>query len=576
MRARQTVVSTERILTRKSGVLVFCLACTCLQTAQAVQWERVVGARSPAVVILDEQPLWWFSPTYYSTGPQTFILTNIQYDGSRRVEYYGTAISGAYIVETHIYDANYFGSRVTGFKETRFYPISGNSYKIAIAGATYDSSGYVQDGYSVTVELDSTLVLPSRATDPSPGNNGTDAAPGMNLSWSRARGAASYDIYVGKDPNLDATAFKENCTSTTFFSGLLEYGTTYYWRVDSKNFNGTTPGDTWVFSTVTSTPDTILYVDEKAVGANDGTSWANAYNCLHDALLNASYYRNRRVDVLVAQGTYVPDQGSEIVPPDSFAAFQLTNKVFVKGGYAGRGKKDPGARDVAAYRTILSGAPGVTDSIHVVIGSGTNGTAVLDGFIITGGAANLSGSALGYGKGGGMYNSKGSPTLINCTFWANTAKDYGGGMYNSESSPILINCTFSGNSAKSGGGMYNESSSGPIMTNCILWNETPGQTFSNSLSRCIVTYSDVQGGCTGEGNINTDPLFADPNNGDLHLKSQAGRWDPSSGSWVIDDVHSPCIDAGDPASPVGLEPEPNGGRINMGAYGGTAEASKSK
>ncbi len=44
---------------------------------------------------------------------------------------------------------------------------------------------------------------------------------------------------------------------------------------------------------------------------------------------------------------------------------------------------------------------------------------------------------------------------------------------------------------------------------------------------------------------------------------------------MIDDVMSPCIDAGDPMSPIGYEPFPNGGIINMGAYGGTAEASKS-
>jgi len=92
--------------------------------------------------------------------------------------------------------------------------------------------------------------------------------------------------------------------------------------------------------------------------------------------------------------------------------------------------------------------------------------------------------------------------------------------------------------------------------------------------------------------LNGDPLFAapgrwDPNgtpdnpnddfwgNGDYHLKSQAGRWDPNSKSWVTDAVTSPCIDAGDPMSPIGLEPFPNGGRVNMGAYGGTAEASKS-
>jgi len=59
------------------------------------------------------------------------------------------------------------------------------------------------------------------------------------------------------------------------------------------------------------------------------------------------------------------------------------------------------------------------------------------------------------------------------------------------------------------------------------------------------------------------------------LKSQAGRWDANEGRWTKDDVTSPCIDAGDPKSPIGYEPFPNGGRVNMGAYGGTTEASKS-
>ena len=92
--------------------------------------------------------------------------------------------------------------------------------------------------------------------------------------------------------------------------------------------------------------------------------------------------------------------------------------------------------------------------------------------------------------------------------------------------------------------------------------------------------------------LHADPLFANPGywdangtpndtnddfwiEGDYHLKSQAGRWDPNSQSWVQDEVTSPCIDAGDPNSPTGHEPFPNGGIINIGAYGGTAEASKS-
>ena len=91
-----------------------------------------------------------------------------------------------------------------------------------------------------------------------------------------------------------------------------------------------------------------------------------------------------------------------------------------------------------------------------------------------------------------------------------------------------------------------------------------------------INYSDVfDEAWAGAGNINTDPCFADANSSDYHLKSQAGRWDANEGRWTTDEVTSLCIDAGDPASPVGLEPFPNGGIINMGAYGGTIEASKS-
>ncbi len=132
--------------------------------------------------------------------------------------------------------------------------------------------------------------------------------------------------------------------------------------------------------------------------------------------------------------------------------------------------------------------------------------------------------------------------------------------------------------------------------NCIIWDCQEPVTLADSSnteiedigSHITISYSDIEGGIGGisvdgdfstvtwgDGNLNVDPQFTNPNTGDYHLKSQAGRFDPNSESWVIDDVTSPCIDAGDPNSPIGDEPEPNGGRINMGAYGGTAEASKS-
>ncbi|MHC4559970.1 MAG: hypothetical protein ACYS80_21990 [Planctomycetota bacterium] len=102
-----------------------------------------------------------------------------------------------------------------------------------------------------------------------------------------------------------------------------------------------------------------------------------------------------------------------------------------------------------------------------------------------------------------------------------------------------------------------------------------GEIYNENNSIIEIVYSDVQGGWPDKGNIDAEPLFADPNNGDYHLKSQAGRWTSTSESWIKDDVTSPCIDAGDPQDPIGQEPFPNGGIVNMGAYGGTAEASKS-
>jgi len=399
---------------------------------------------------------------------------------------------------------------------------------------------------------------------------------------------------------------------------------------------------------------TTIYVDDDAIGANNGTSWENAYVYLQDALADADI-AEKPVEIHVAKGIYRPNAGLLAIPEFDWrtTTFHLINGVTIKGGYAGFKEAEPDTRDVEFYETILSGdlngddveavnpedllyEPTRSDnSYHVVTGSGTKKTAKLDGFTIIAGNAN--GRPL-HGIGGGMQNKSGSPTiinskfswnsgvyaggvdndhsepiLVNCTFSKNSAEYFGGGMDNLHSTPTLINCVFCGNSAMMGGGMDNivsdpilinctfsgnitqresgairNMNSQPILTNCILWDNTLPQIWGKS----SISYSNIQGGWEGEGNIDVDPLFVepgywdtngtsdDPNDdfwvgGDYHLKSEYGRWDSVSESWVVDDVTSPCIDAGDPNSLVGDEPEPNGGRVNMGVYGGTAEASKS-
>ena len=116
------------------------------------------------------------------------------------------------------------------------------------------------------------------------------------------------------------------------------------------------------------------------------------------------------------------------------------------------------------------------------------------------------------------------------------------------------------------------------LENCIVWgnsSDPSGNCPDEIFGSPTVSYSDIRGGWPDDGNIDTDPCFANPDANDFHLKSEAGRWDPVAGNWVIDTVTSPCIDAGDMSSPIGYEPFPNGGVINMGAYGGTVQASKS-
>jgi hypothetical protein len=205
----------------------------------------------------------------------------------------------------------------------------------------------------------------------------------------------------------------------------------------------------------------VAYVDDTAGGADNGTSWADAFRDLQSALAVSAPGQTIRV----AQGTYKPTSGT-----GRGASFVLRSGVALYGGYAGYGAAAPFARDVAQYVSTLSGdigTPGdpADNSYHVVVGGGADATGVLDGFTIIGGNANGN-AAYSYDRGGGMYNDSSSPTLANCTFTGNSSSG-GGGMYNNSSSPTLTNCTFTANSARDGGGMYNNSSS-PTLTNCTF------------------------------------------------------------------------------------------------------------
>lgn len=110
------------------------------------------------------------------------------------------------------------------------------------------------------------------------------------------------------------------------------------------------------------------------------------------------------------------------------------------------------------------------------------------------------------------------------------------------------------------------------VVNSILWGNAPQEILPTDTATASIRYSDIAGGWPGAGNVILDPAWAP---GGYHLQSCAGHWDPTTSQCACDAATSPCIDAGDPQYPVGQEPVPNGGIINLGAYGGTATASKS-
>ena len=196
-------------------------------------------------------------------------------------------------------------------------------------------------------------------------------------------------------------------------------------------------------------------------------------------------------------------------------------------------------------------------------------------------------------SGGGLKCDLGSPQLKNCIISNNISTDYGGGVDCYLADLNLVNCNIINNIAGSKGGAIYAVNSNVIIRNSIIWFNSAawGEQFALYQGAAAISYCDIQGGNSmvydpcgiliwGDENIEEDPCFAyfdvgdDPCLWDFHLQSIYGRWDESSSSWVTDSHTSPCLDGGDSASPWDNEPWPNGKCINMGAYGGTVEASK--
>jgi hypothetical protein len=297
-------------------------------------------------------------------------------------------------------------------------------------------------------------------------------------------------------------------------------------------FDGTI--DMGAFENSPCPPANILYVNNNATGNNDGSSWADAYTNLQDAIDLADACTNVN-QIWVAAGTYYPtkdpfDNASPADPRDK--TFYLKDGVKLYGGFDGT-ETAISQRDFVANETILSGdfddddvvtGSGSTlsfnnngeNAYHVVLSVSDSPTTVLDGFTITGGNANVNSAitvetlAISRRFGGGMFNRDSSPSISNTSFSGNSADNSGGGMYNLDSSsPSISNTSFSGNSAdNSGGGMRNDSSSPSILNTSFSGNSAGDgggmYNFASSPSILNTSFNGNSANNSGGGVYNLD------------------------------------------------------------------------
>jgi hypothetical protein len=409
---------------------------------------------------------------------------------------------------------------------------------------------------------------PGQASNPTPSNGVAGVSITTDISWTAGNNTTSHDVYFG---TTNPPPFIGNQTSTTYDTGTMDINTTYYWRIDEKNVNGTTIGDIWNFKTkispnVNNVPSEYSTIQAAINAAGSGDT------------------------VVIAPGTYTGPGNKDL----DFAGKAITVR-----------SADPNDPDVVAATVINCEGSSSNPHRGFYFHSGEGVNSIIMGLSITNGYgpnANIS----GYGDqsvGGGIFcNNNSGPTILKCKINGNTARHGGGICCYGTSSPTISHCiitgnnTFNyglgagincmggsatvehcviyGNTCTSTGGLFCSRSCNITISHSIVWNNSSpfqlnvGTEGDSDHSHLTVSYSDIMGGQAGAGvslgrlatltwgtgNINSDPFFVYPGNGNYHLSAS-----------------SPCIDAGDPSYISGGETDIDGdarvlnGRIDIGA-----------
>jgi len=333
----------------------------------------------------------------------------------------------------------------------------------------------------------------------------------------------------------------------------------------------------------------VIFVNSEAKGADKGDSWADAFTELQKALSIALPGDEIWVAAGTYTPDYDESIGKHSGDREATFRLKNGVAIYggFDGTESSREERDYKINVSVLSGNIGNKKKNSDNSYHILTGSDTDSAAILDGFTVSEGKGD--GPSWMTRCGAGIFNENGSPTLRHVVFSSNTVLYQGGAMYNQKSDPALHDVLFSGNTAESGGGMFNSSSSplltavvfydnradisgggmqnsdnsnptldrvtfarnsaqyggatgnrensNPVATNSIFWGniaETEGSQIYDAAigadltigSLSSVTYSIVEGGQEGAGNIDSDPLFADMDKGDLRLMSGS----PASGA----------------------------------------------
>ncbi len=325
---------------------------------------------------------------------------------------------------------------------------------------------FTDSGSNVGATIEADEVLPSCGTEsPQEGSVWWTYTADEEGALTIDTGDSDFDLVLSLWTGSEHPLESLGCTDSDA-GGVVDVmsGDTYHIRI--SGYDGDDVGEIGLH--VSLAPPDPVYVDDTATGTEDGSSWADAYTSLLDAL------EDEESEIWIAEGTYSNDE----------TPFELESGDKIYGGFAGT-ETQRSARDPLLYETILTGS-----ADHVIYARSLGSSTVLDGVTVLGGSAEGEGNGENgggfYCDGRGIYGTFSggcSIAIRNVTFRDNHADNQGGALFldgreGGSASAYLSNVVFENNSAGYGGAMYVNAEDGlssPTILNAAFVNNSAGR-----------------------------------------------------------------------------------------------------